>query len=107
MPKFLKETHDLKNGTELETCMFMCPGCKEHHVVNTKVPDGRSEPCWAFNNDVEKPTISPSVLTGSVNFTSRRCHSFIMDGKIRFLDDCFHELKGQTVELPDFDEEVK
>jgi hypothetical protein len=29
------------------------------------------------------------------------CHSYVTDGKIRFLDDCTHELAGKTVELED------
>lgn len=32
------------------------------------------------------------------------CHSFVTDGKIQFLNDCFHSLKGQTVDLPDWEE---
>jgi len=30
-----------------------------------------------------------------------RCHSFVRDGRIEFLSDCTHALKGQTVDLPD------
>ena len=33
--------------------------------------------------------------------SSSVCHSFITDGRIQFLGDCTHELKGQTVELPE------
>lgn len=29
------------------------------------------------------------------------CHSYVTDGKIRFLGDCTHKLVGQTVELPE------
>lgn len=28
------------------------------------------------------------------------CHSFVADGKIRFLGDCTHHLNKTTVELP-------
>ena len=31
-----------------------------------------------------------------------RCHSFIRDGKIQYLNDCTHEFAGKTVELPDY-----
>jgi hypothetical protein len=59
-------------------------------------------PQWIFNGDVDKPTFTPSLLVfGSV--PEKRCHSFITDGKILFLDDCFHELKGQTVEIPEYE----
>jgi hypothetical protein len=50
---------------------------------------------------VDRPTISPSLAVGPN--TSFRCHSFIRDGQIQFLDDCWHELKGQTVEIPDWE----
>lgn len=66
---------------------------------------------WSFNGNVEKPTFKPSLL---VKFPAnpkaieefkewraeRICHSFVTDGKIIFLNDCTHELKGQTVDLP-------
>lgn len=89
--------------SEIQHYLFFCPGCKTHHQITAgprgfKHPKGR--PVWDFNNDVDKPTFFPSHLTGSVNFTERRCHSYITSGRIRFLDDCHHELKGQTVELP-------
>lgn len=29
------------------------------------------------------------------------CHSFVTNGKIQFLNDCTHDLKGQTIELPE------
>jgi hypothetical protein len=28
------------------------------------------------------------------------CHVFVENGKIRFLDDCTHELAGKTVDIP-------
>jgi len=31
--------------------------------------------------------------------TLYRSHSFINDGDVRYLDDCSHELRGQTVPL--------
>lgn len=34
-----------------------------------------------------------------------RCHMYIREGKIQFLSDCSHALAGQTVEMPDFDEQ--
>lgn len=52
--------------------------------------------CWTWDGDTEAPTLRPSVLTRNHEF---RCHSWINDGKARFLDDCSHELAGQTVDL--------
>lgn len=74
--------------------MFFCPGCKTRHTFNDT---------WIFNQNYEKPTISPSILvtTNSDPKLNKRCHSFIKDGTIQFLSDCHHELKGQTVDLED------
>lgn len=104
---------------------FLCPGCGQHHGV----PIGHGKgPRWTFNGDVEKPTISPSLLvrgghhnphaagrpcwcdykerTGrDAPFKCGVCHSFIVDGRIQFLGDCTHALAGQTVDLPPVEED--
>lgn len=89
--------------------MFYCQGCKEYHVINDS---------WSFNGDFDNPTISPSILvTGTIHPTDDEvkrilsgeyvqpkdyvCHSFIENGKIRYLSDCTHGLANQTVELTD------
>jgi hypothetical protein len=59
-------------------------------------------PWWEWNGDTEKPTLRPSILT-DMGKESPRCHSFVTDGKIKFLGDCGHELKGQTVDLLEVD----
>lgn len=71
---------------------FYCLGCFDWHKVGLG---------WEFNNDFKKPTFSPSILVSGYNKKSEkfRCHSFIKNGKIEYLDDCSHKLKGQTVEL--------
>ncbi len=86
--------------------IFICPGCNQEHVFNTTT--------WTFNQDFDKPTIEPSYLMkggrpkkGLKHDTELFvCHSFITDGKIKFLEDCTHHLKGQTVDLPDYEESV-
>lgn len=93
------------------TVFFWCPGCDEAHQVIIA-----GDKAWGFNNDYDEPTFSPSYLTWADPNPKAvpehdpkgkyrngfRCHSFIHLGKIQFLDDCTHELKGQTVELPDW-----
>lgn len=74
--------------------LFECPGCGCMHWFKTT---GNS-PRWTFNGDVEKPTITPSIVADPNG--DRRCHSFVTDGMIQFLSDCWHNLKGQTVPLP-------
>lgn len=85
---------------EPDLCFF-CPGCKCYHGVWLK-KDGYKGPVWEFNGDMERPTISPSVL---VQFPCMEkmnvCHSFIRNGRIQYLSDCTHELAGKTIELPE------
>jgi hypothetical protein len=57
---------------------------------------------WTWNGDTEKPTLRPSILT-SDGERGTRCHSWVTDGNVQFLDDCTHELKGQTLPLLESD----
>jgi hypothetical protein len=85
--------------------MFDCPGCKYGHAFYTKdgpVVNGK-EQNWTYNDDGDKPTISPS-LDVCRDDPAHHCHSFIRDGMIQFLGDCFHSLKNTTVEIPDWDD---
>lgn len=77
-----------------------CPGCRHYHEIYTKMPMSNGAR-WSFNGDFEKPTFSPSLLIRTGHYACGICHSFIRDGRIQFLDDCTHPLKGQTVDLPD------
>ena len=91
---------------------FYCEGCNSTHTFNNT---------WNFNNDFENPTINPSILVrGTQPITDEEfdllkagkhveprplvCHSFIREGKIQYLNDCTHNLNGQTVELPEIKE---
>jgi hypothetical protein len=84
---------------------WYCPGCKKRHGVTVK-PRGDVIP-WEWNGDLEKPTLSPSVLVNGMRGNSSpewdaanpRCHSFMREGKLEFLGDCEHELAGQTVDM--------
>lgn len=93
MDKIIKK----KDGTLL----FLCPGCNKIHVINQP-----ERVLWEFNEKLDKPTIRPSILNKSQykrkgKIVKSICHSFITDGKIRFLNDCTHEMAGETVELID------
>ena len=68
--------------------IFYCIGCKCHHGFNKN---------WTFDGNIERPTVSPSLLTTG----GMTCHLFITQGKLVYLNDCFHELAGQTVEMQD------
>lgn len=105
--------------------MFWCPGCDGAHQVCIGEGPG---PRWGYNGDPELPTFTPSVLVrsghyvpgqegkscwctynaehpdGLAPFKCSVCHSFVTDGRIQFLGDCTHELAGQTVEIPDWED---
>jgi hypothetical protein len=91
---------DAKNDAEAEdiTLIFYCPGCKSHHPYRIK---GR-EPKWTWNGSMDKPTFTPSLMVNGTRPESR-CHVFVTNGEIQFLPDCFHELKGTTIPLPECD----
>lgn len=106
--------------------VFFCPGCNENHSVYSK---GTGVPNWEYNGNEYNPTFKPSIKVTWEHSSpennrkakefykvhGRRptkvelpydvvniCHSYVTDGMIEFLDDCYHELKGTTVELPDY-----
>ena len=78
--------------------IFECPGCGVGHWFKTT----GSTPKWTWNGDFEKPTITPSIDVAKDD-PAHHCHSYVTDGRIIFLKDCHHGLRGQTVPLPDID----
>lgn len=76
--------------------LFNCPGCGFEHMI--PIHPGT----WAYNGCLKKPSLSPSFLVEGVlgpfsdppDPTPYRCHSFIIQGRIQFLDDCTHKLRG-------------
>lgn len=82
-----------KHGGGFYGYMIECPGCGLHHVFDER---------WKFNGNIEKPTFTPSMLAKWGSTKKHICHSFVTDGKIRFLGDCTHDLAGQTVNLKPF-----
>jgi hypothetical protein len=95
--------HDNKDGGK--ALWFTCPGCEEMHAVQV-APSKHSKTVWGWNGSLDKPTFTPSLLvqwTHGPEKIKHRCHSFIKDGQIQFLNDCTHKLKGQTVDLLEID----
>lgn len=89
-----------------------CPGCNStHHFVTDSSSGG---PVWGFDGNIELPTFTPSMRVydpakrskdGTESIPERtRCHYFLTGGAIQFLGDCSHDLKGQTIPLPDLPE---
>jgi hypothetical protein len=79
---------------------FHCPGCHYGHSFEVDAPNGAG---WKWNGSLDRPTFTPSLLVNK-DYPAQRCHSYVTDGRIQFLSDCFHALKGQTVDLPDWDD---
>lgn len=102
---------------------FKCPGCGDIHIITTETPQSNGAK-WGFNGNLDLPTFTPSIFVKSGHYADGKtdncwcsynkehpdnpapfecyiCHSFITDGKIKFLTDCTHELAGHTVELND------
>jgi len=104
--------------------LFWCPGCDGAHGIKHGAGAG---PRWTWNGNVDKPTFTPSILVRyeylseaacARNFAFHAehgrymtheelpfdvhevCHSYVTDGRIRFLADCTHALADQTVDLP-------
>ena len=107
--------------------IWWCPGCKPSHGINGRSADEHSGPNWSWNGSSDAPTFSPSVLVRGIRedltpeqeknygeelktlsrehllehpVYSFRCHSFVENGHMRFLNDCTHELANQTVPIP-------
>ncbi|MFA5187053.1 MAG: DUF6527 family protein [Patescibacteria group bacterium] len=84
--------------------IIYCPACKTHHVFYTNHSNPKCN--WSFNGDCEKPTFAPSMLVkGHLGADSYGvCHSFVRNGQIQYLNDCTHNMAGQTMDLPDIDD---
>ncbi len=90
----------LTNQDETATSYgIFCPGCERMHMFDKR---------WTFNGDFDRPTFTPSMLVYQPNPEkpaskyNQRCHSFVTDGKIKFLSDCTHDMVNQTLELEAF-----
>jgi hypothetical protein len=102
MKSMIRKVDD--HGVHYDALMFVCPGCKAFndggsglHIL--PVNTDKKSPAWTWDGNIDRPTISPSILTGKD--TDKICHSFLVGGIFQFLSDCTHSLAGQHVEIPD------
>ncbi len=88
------------------------PGPIENRLIPVMIGGTRAGTGnWTWNGSTEAPTLRPSILTKgggrkyleTGQYTEHVCHSWVTDGKVQFLDDCTHELKGQTHDLLEVD----
>ncbi len=97
MKKSKNVAMDLTNNDNVVTHIaIFCPACKMTHAFDLVR--------WQFNGNYKSPTFTPSMLVnGKIDLKKhpnmKRCHSFVTDGKIKYLGDCTHDMKNQTVEL--------
>lgn len=97
MPVIKKMHQDRPNDPEFR---FHCVGCGMSHWFKTS----GDEPIWTWNGDFKNPTVKPSILVNKSN-ESHRCHLYIEKGKIRYLNDCHHDLRNKTIDMVSIENE--
>jgi len=84
--------------TGQEYWLFWCPGCETHHSFRTKLGLDQTGPVWTKTGSDEKPTFAPSLLIYYRGLPkSKRCHLFLRNGMVQYLNDCTHKFKGKTI----------
>lgn len=91
--KWTGKSFDPCTPTEATHVKFVMPGPIGQLMLPVKPPHG-----WEWNGSTDAPTLRPSILS-TLDHKKLRCHSYMTDGMVQFLDDTSHELKGQTVPL--------
>lgn len=106
----------VKHGdVSYQALAFVCPACIEMvggsglHLLavnpnssGARLLEARSQinkPMWNWDGNLEKPSLSPSILTHSGK--DGRCHAYLRAGVMKYLDDCTHSMKGKQVPIPD------
>jgi hypothetical protein len=81
------------DGSKVAGYMFMCPACNQYHVA------------WVDRCQCDVQFLEPTFSSVLIEYRNgERCHSTVTKGKIHFLNDCTHNLKGQTTYLPYLEE---
>lgn len=94
----------VKDGKKrYDALAFVCPGCVMMHggsgIHLLPVNTTETSPAWDWDGNLEKPTLSPSILTGKG--TKFICHSFLRAGVFDYLGDCTHRYNSKKVVIPD------
>lgn len=72
------------------------------HMLAVNSP--QHPPSWDWNGNLERPTLSPSILSRTGPDGVNICHSYLRDGVFEFLEDCTHKRAGQQVPMSDLPE---
>jgi len=87
-------------ATHLKLCL---PGPIPNRIIPVMIGGTRAGTGnWTWNGCVDKPTVRPSILTTGGE-GDHRCHSWVNDGVVQFLEDCSHDLAGKSVDLLDIE----
>jgi hypothetical protein len=95
-----------ENHPGQEEYYFYCPGCGYGHAIPVRwneelkkkmLHSGNPAPTWSFNSSIDNPTFSPSIVYEPS--LDKRCHFYIRDGNFEYMTDCWHSLRGRTVEM--------
>lgn len=83
--------------------VFRCPACAtDSKKTGLHALDNR----WKFNGDFNAPTFDPSVAV-TMEFGDGQptdvCHSYVVAGRIQYLGDCTHSMRGKTADLPEIE----
>jgi hypothetical protein len=77
--------------------MHWCPGCAAPHFIDLgRDEDGRKV---EYNADFARPTFSPDLRARA---DQGLCHYHLTDGRLEFMADSWHDLRGTVQPLPDF-----
>lgn len=92
----------IEEATHIELRLPCDPGGRTTILPIQLKGTRKGTPNWTWNGDIEKPTLKPSILIESQYAgIGYRSHSWVNDGKVKYLNDCTHELKNKTVDLLD------
>src|SRR5579872_3315764 len=107
----VKPCKDSTSGKPNGNYYFRCPATGKQYEVSTKHAWKANQIVYGFNGNLEAPTFSHSILIVNgqligngepVNTNDATVNNFaIVDGNIRYFENCTHALKGKTVPLPD------
>lgn len=86
----MEKIYKIQTGNSIKL-LFWCHGCGTNHHFDPHT--------HKWNDDFFKPTVYTSILIDKPN---RKCHSLIKDGKIIYLEETDHKLKGHEIDLSEF-----
>ena len=77
-----------------DSICFWCPACDDMKVIPVE-----GDKKWGWNKDLEKPTLTPSILQRAGPFPDGHtdvCHSHVTAGKINYCGDSTHAMAGKN-----------